>query len=200
MARRRRAAPAGMDLFPFLSIFLCILGVLAFLQSLMAGMASKKVELVGDVSQGYKVAYQVFCFPEGMLLVPPNQQLATLVSGKQPEEVPSELTAVVEQRRERLRHLRGLTHGFEQAIVPVSQDGIRKVLDQLLTVNQAVREIPGAVYEEFLLFGIYPGGSPVYHQFRNLLLGERYDRALAVGLETLDSDWILSLPDERGDG
>ena len=67
-----------ISLFPFLSIFLCVMGVLSFINVLSSFSAPQKIELSAKLEQGYKVAYQVFNLPDGIISVPPVKYLKDL--------------------------------------------------------------------------------------------------------------------------
>src|SRR5690242_14183981 len=105
MPRRRRPrgeATEMLDLFPFLSIMLCVVGVLAFVQVLMAMVGSPKVQMVGEVAFGHQVGYQVICLPQGaVLLPPPVKRLAPLIDKAQ-GEMAVELRRIRDARRQLL--------------------------------------------------------------------------------------------------
>jgi len=67
-----------ISLFPFLSIFLCVMGVLSFINVLNSFSTPQKIEMSAQLEQGYKVAYQVFNLPDGIISVPPTKYLRNL--------------------------------------------------------------------------------------------------------------------------
>ena len=67
-----------ISLFPFLSIFLCVMGVLSFINILSSVSTPQKIELTMELEQGYKVAFQVFTMPDGVISVPPINRLLEL--------------------------------------------------------------------------------------------------------------------------
>ena len=198
MSRRRRAQAGGglddptdtVDLFPFLSIFLCIMGVLAFLQILMATMDQRKIDLVGDLSQGWEVAYKVFCLPDGVIVVPPVAGLEALHEAT-PEAVHPKLEKIIERRRATRILLADSTGTLPPAIEVPEAEALETLLDEILWLNQRARQT-GHLYEEDVLFGIYPGGGTAYHAFREVLDTPKYV-GLRVGLEALDTNWTLTV-------
>ena len=49
------------------------------------------------------------------------------------------------------------------------------------------------LYEEFLLFGIYPNGGSAYQKIRDVMSFSPDAAAISIGLEPLDSNWTLNL-------
>ena len=77
-ARYRQPEKLEVSLFPFLSIFLCVMGVLSFINVLSSFSAPQKIELTAQLETGYKVAYQIFSLPDGIITVPPVKYLSKL--------------------------------------------------------------------------------------------------------------------------
>ena len=77
-ARYQQDDKLEISLFPFLSIFLCVMGVLSFINVLSSFSAPQKIELTAQLETGYKVAYQIFSLPDGVISVPPTKQLRKL--------------------------------------------------------------------------------------------------------------------------
>ncbi|HIP95543.1 MAG TPA: hypothetical protein EYH20_09435, partial [Leucothrix sp.] len=68
--RYKQEQKLEVSLFPFLSIFLCVMGVLSFINVLSSYSAPQKIELTAQLEQGYKVAYQIFNLPDGIIHLP----------------------------------------------------------------------------------------------------------------------------------
>ena len=79
-----------ISLFPFLSIFLCVMGVLSFINILSSVSAPQKIQLTMELEQGYKVAFQIFTLPDGVIVLPPVnrlQELQKVVSDQEKAEL-----------------------------------------------------------------------------------------------------------------
>ena len=62
---------------------------------------------------------------------------------------------------------------------------IRQINEMALRVN--------FLYEEFVLFGIYPNGGEAYQKVRSVMSRSADARSISMGLEPLDANWSLSL-------
>ena len=183
-----------IELFPFLSILLCILGVLGFMQLILSALSSRTVELKADVTaKGYKEAFQVICYPEGIVVKPPIKSLKILA------EKSNNSTQIKEIRSKRIRILNDLKES--QISVRENADEPKELeiiawLNELITVNNEARQ-SGIDYEEFLLFGIYPSGSRHYHTFKDLISSSdnlsKYE-SISIGLEPIESGLNFALP------
>ena len=49
------------------------------------------------------------------------------------------------------------------------------------------------LYEEFILFGIYPNGGQSYQKIRDVMVLTPDSAAISIGLEPLDTNWTLNL-------
>jgi hypothetical protein len=181
-----------LDLFPFLSIMLCVVGVLAFVQVLMAMSGSPRVKMVGDLRHDYQVGYQVVCVPEGAVLMPPADGLGPLIDKAQGADQ-ERLRAVRDTRRQMLSRLRS-GGGATGALARTMDDAsVLEVLRELKLVNTVARTA-GVPYEEFLLFGVRPGGGRAYHRFRAALERVEFAANPRSGLIPLDGEWKLVVP------
>jgi hypothetical protein len=177
----------GMDvsLFPFLSIFLCVMGVLSFLNILNATVGSRQMMMTGEVAQGYKIAYQILCSPEGIILVPPVEQLPAL-RGVLPVSEQPRLDGILQQRQQQRSHLTKQPNEFKQ----LAPNVVEQIFADVDFLNRQAR-IANFLYEEFILFGIYPNGAKVYHNTREVL--SKKFSGIRVGLEALDNNWKPSV-------
>ena len=175
-------------LFPFLSLFLCVMGVLAFLQVLLVMGGSRTVQMETRGTGGYQVAVQVLCLPDGVVVVPPSDALAGL-RDTLPTAMARELGAVIVRRNAmtaaHARHATDL-RASARAFSPAE---IRSLLEDITQVNAVARRA-GASYEEFLLFGVFPGGSRWQHLFLEEL--HRDFLSIAHGAEPFDATWRVS--------
>jgi len=164
---KQRDNSLTVDLFPFLSILICLVGVLAFLQILMSVTGSRKIELVGDVGEGYKAAYQIFCFQDGIIAVPPVERLYQL-ERKTAERWRQDVNEIRRERNDDRAYMTGLGKNYDDAMIKTNDENLSNLLDEIDFVNGIARET-GFQYEEFLLFGIYPDGGRSYHKIRDFI-------------------------------
>jgi len=180
------------SLFPFLSIFLCVIGVLSFLNLVNSAIAPSKVVLAGDVEEGYKTAYQILCLPEGMLVIPSLKGLTELVRASGPQG--GKVAEIIKHRKERRAELVGTLDDLSVIAEDVESESVLAVLQEIDFINRQSQQ-SGIQHQEFILFGIYPGGGAVYHQIHNLLL-ENPKLGINFGMEPMDPDWQLSLEEK----
>ncbi|MEN8216220.1 MAG: hypothetical protein ABFS56_07555 [Pseudomonadota bacterium] len=163
-----------VSLFPFLSIFLCVMGVLSFLNILNSTVVPRKLVMTGEVGQGYKVAYQIFCLPDGIVVVPPIKRLAALRQA-----------VAVEEILQKRRHQRTLS------LIEPTEETITQIFREIQLLNSHARQA-NFLYEEFVLFGVYPGGADVYHKIRKIIFEHEELLGIRIGLEALDANWQLT--------
>lgn len=184
--------PGGVNLFPFLSLFLCVMGVLAFLQVLLVAGGQRKIRL-RRASGGHGVEFKIYCLDSGFVPVPPGGSLERILHAAPPRWRPR--VRAVQLQRARLLGDHGRPAGRRQVARALTRANIRQLLEQVLKVNQAATAARVA-YEEFLLFGIYPGGGRCYREVRAMAFEPRY-RSITMGAEPLDRHWRLP-PGENG--
>jgi len=170
----KRNTGMEISLFPFLSIFLCVMGVLSFLNLLNSAMMPRNLVMTGEVTQGYKVAYQIFCQPEGFIAVPAIKRLATLNKNEKIKDI-------LEKRRQQQ----------SLSLLIPTEKNITKIFQEIQWLNDYARQ-NDILYEEFVLFGIYPDSSEVYHTIRHILDKHPELLGISIGLEALDSNWKLT--------
>lgn len=190
-ARYPQSEKLEVSLFPFLSIFLCVMGVLSFINVLNSFSTPQKIELTAQLEQGYKVAYQIFSLPDGVISVPPTKHLLKLKAAV--DESDALVIADILERRtqamERLEANQGSVMNLAQE--PDMDDTLETILD-IRTINEIALKA-NYLYEEFLLFGIYPNGGSAYQKIRDVMSFSQNAAAISVGLEPLDSNWTLNL-------
>lgn len=71
-------------------------------------------------------------------------------------------------------------------------DNILETMLDIRTLNEIALKA-NYLYEEFLLFGIYPNGGSAYQKIRDVMSFTRDATSISVGLEPLDSNWTLNL-------
>jgi hypothetical protein len=172
MARRRRRTI--IDLFPFLSLMLCIVGVLAFIQVVLASIGDQSVDMEGTQSQ--LRAYQIFCGRDGITLLKAPIEPAAALQERLTGEAAAQVRAIVEERRKRPTGWR-----------PLSDAEIATLLTEIHFLNATAQE-HGLAYEEFLSFGIYAGGADTYHRVRQAAYRVPYN-GIKVGIAPLLQLW-----------
>ncbi len=180
-----------ISLFPFLSIFLCVMGVLSFINVLSSFSAPQKIEMSAKLEQGYKVAYQVFNLPDGIISVPPTKHLRSLQKALD-EDGKAILEDIIQQRELRMKRLENHNGPINQAAQEPEIEDILEMLHNIRTINELALKA-NYLYEEFLLFGIYPNGGQAYQKFRDVMSFTQDAASITVGLEPLDSNWTLNL-------
>ncbi len=176
-----------ISLFPFLSIFLCVMGVLSFLNLLNSALMPRKLVMTGEVAQGYKVAYQIFCQADGFIAVPPIKRLADLNTNSN-----SNSNSNSKSRNETIQNiLQKRRQQQKLSLLVPNEQNITKIFQEIQWLNDYARQ-NNLLYEEFVLFGIYPDSGEIYHKIRNIL--DKHPELLGVniGLEALDSNWKLT--------
>jgi tetrahydromethanopterin S-methyltransferase subunit F len=197
-ARYQQEDGLEISLFPFLSIFLCVMGVLSFINVLSSFSAPQKIELTAQLETGYKVAYQIFSLPDGVISVPPTKYLRKLQTAA--DETDKEIIDVIIQQREHLiEKLKNHTGSIMNAAIEPDIDDILDTVHDIRTLNEiALRN--DYLYEEFILFGIYPNGSQAYQKIRDVMILTQDSAGISIGLEPLDSNWTLNLNNSTSKG
>ena len=190
-ARYNQGEKLEISLFPFLSIFLCVMGVLSFINVLNSFSTPQKIELTAQLEQGYKVAYQIFSLPDGIISVPPTKQLLRLKA-----VVDNSDALVIEDILYRRSQAIQLLESQQGSVMNLaSEPDMDSILEAMLDIRM-LNEIAlkaNYLYEEFLLFGIYPNGGSAYQKIRDVMSFTQDATSISVGLEPLDSNWTLNL-------
>ncbi len=190
-ARYHQEQKLEISLFPFLSIFLCVMGVLSFINVLNSFSTPQKIELTAQLEQGYKVAFQIFSLPDGIISVPPTKNLSKL------KAVVDESDAlVIEDILERRSRSMARLESHQGSVMNLAKepdiDDILETILDIRTLNEIALKA-NYLYEEFLLFGIYPNGGSAYQKIRDVMSFTQDAASISVGLEPLDSNWSLNL-------
>ena len=190
-ARYHQKQKLEISLFPFLSIFLCVMGVLSFINVLSSFSAPQKIELTAQLEQGYKVAYQIFTLPDGIISVPPSKHLRKL---QQAVDDSDKLTIeeIITHREKEIKKLEAHKGSIMDAAKDPDIDDVLDTLSDIRILNEIALKA-NYLYEEFLLFGIYPNGGQAYQKFRDIMSLSQNARSINIGLEPLDSNWTLNL-------
>ncbi len=190
-ARFNQDEKLEISLFPFLSIFLCVMGVLSFINVLNSFSTPQKIELTAQLEQGYKVAYQVFSLPDGIISVPPTKNLLKLKAVVDDSDA-LVIEDILDRRNRSMSRLeRHQGSVMNLAKEPDIDDILETILD-IRTLNEIALKA-NYLYEEFLLFGIYPNGGSAYQKIRDVMSFTQDAASISVGLEPLDSNWTLNL-------
>jgi len=197
-ARYQQDNRLEISLFPFLSIFLCVMGVLSFINVLSSFSAPQKIELTAQLETGYKIAYQIFSLPDGIISVPPTKHLRKLQTAV--DDADKEIIDVIIQQREQLiEKLKNHTGSIMNAAIEPDIDDILDAVHDMRTLNEIALK-NNYLYEEFILFGIYPNGSQAYQKIRDVMALTPDSSAISIGLEPLDSNWTLNLNNNTTNG
>lgn len=186
--KRRTDTTELIDLFPFLSVMLCVVGVLAFLQILMSSGIGQGKRLPGQVHAGSRVGYQVLCKPEGIVLLPPATDEG--IQGLRVIGRTEKKAVFLNLRQQRCQELADVRRK-NQAPSVVGEPKLLTTLEEIQLVNRAAQR-HGLQYEEFLLFVIYPGGGAQYHSIRSLLDRPEF-RNIPFGLLSVGPDAQIDL-------
>lgn len=193
-ARYEQGEKLEISLFPFLSIFLCVMGVLSFINILNSFSTPQKIELTAQLEQGYKVAYQIFSLPDGIISVPPTKHLLRLKDAVDESDALI-IDDILERRSKSIQRLESHQSSvMNLAKEPDIDDVLEAILD-IRTLNEIALKA-NYLYEEFLLFGIYPNGGSAYQKIRDIMSFTQDATAISVGLEPLDTNWTLNLNKE----
>ncbi len=191
IARYPQEEKLEVSLFPFLSIFLCVMGVLSFINVLNSFSAPQKIELTAQLEQGYKVAYQIFSLPDGIITVPPVKYLDKLRDAV--DEVDQvAITDILQRRQSAMYKLEDHTGPIMSLATEPDVDDILQAMQDIRTLNEIALKA-NYLYEEFLLFGIYPNGSQAYQKIRDVMSFTQDAASISIGLEPLDANWTLNL-------
>jgi len=202
---RLNEAKLEISLFPFLSIFLCVMGVLSFINVLSSFSAPQKIEMTAQLEQGYKVAYQIFSLPDGIIRVPPIKHLKQLQQAVKNSKTVDQgyvevIDEIIRQREQTMNRLERIVNSKKSSImnaaVEPDVDDILDTMRNIRTLNEIALKT-NYLYEEFLLFGIYPNGGQAYQKIRDVMTLTQDARAISIGLEPLDSNWTLNLKPRR---
>lgn len=190
-ARYRQDEKLEISLFPFLSIFLCVMGVLSFINVLNSFSTPQKIELTAQLEQGYKVAYQIFSLPDGVINVPPIKHLEKLKASVDSSDALI-IDDILQRRQNQMRSLEAHTGSIMNLAKEPDMDGILEAMQDIRRLNEIALKA-NYLYEEFLLFGIYPNGGSAYKKIRDVMSFTQDATSISVGLEPLDSNWTLNL-------
>lgn len=191
IARYHQKEKLEVSLFPFLSIFLCVMGVLSFINVLNSFSTPQKIELTAQLEQGYKVAYQIFSLPDGIIIVPPIKYLDKLKDAVDGIDQVI-ITDILQRRRNEMRRLERHTGPIMNLASEPDVDDILQAMQDIRTLNEIALKA-NYLYEEFLLFGIYPNGSQAYQKIRDVMSFTQDATSISIGLEPLDANWTLNL-------
>ncbi len=168
-----------LELFPFISLFLCVIGVLAFLQNLLVMGDIGASEEEASQPQILQTAYRIECYRDKLVLHPPESGLEALEEKLTLEEKAA-LQGIVQQRTK--------DTGDQGIVLPITSDfdenSLRRALNEMVTINR-LSAIHRYAYEEYVLLDIHSAGSDAYHYLRRLLDEPAY-RRLRSGLDITD--------------
>jgi len=173
-----------LELFPFISLFLCVIGVLAFLQNLLVMGEIGASEEEAKQPQIFQTSYRIECYPDKIVLHPPDDQFEPLHEMLTLEQKAG--LDAIRSRRAKERSGKGMTLTF---VPEFQEDYLRIALNEVITLNRLAKANRFA-YEEYVLLEIHSGGSDVYHYLVDLLDRPEY-RRIRSGLDIARADHAL---------
>lgn len=171
----------ALELFPFISLFLCVIGVLAFLQNLLVMGDIGATEEDAQQPQIFQTAYRIEAMSDRIVLHPPEANLLDIYGNLNLEELAG--LNSVQTNRKRSIASKGITLMFEPNFDEVS---LQLALNEVSSLNLLAKE-HGIEYEEFVLLSIHSGGSDIYHDLSRLLDVPAF-RHIRSGLEIAQSE------------
>lgn len=171
----------ALELFPFISLFLCVIGVLAFLQNLlvMGDIGASEEEALQP--QIFQTAYRIDCMLDRIVLHAPDVDLQEIYKKLNLEELAG--LRAIELNRANDKASDGMTLFFEPAFDELA---LQVAMNEISTLNLLAKE-HGIEYEEFVLLSIHSGGSDAYHYISRLLDVPMF-RHIRSGLEVARLD------------
>jgi len=171
-----------LELFPFISLFLCVIGVLAFLQNLLVIGEIGASEEEASQPQIFQTAFRIDCLPDRIILYPPENELLPVFATVSLEEQ----AGIRSIQARRLSRSVGNNSGIEMILNSEFDDRtLQLYLNEVATLNRLAKQY-GVPYEEYVLLNVHSGGSNVYHYLMLLLDLPRY-RHIRSGLDVAPS-------------
>jgi hypothetical protein len=167
------------------------MGVLSFINILSSVSTPQKIELTMELEQGYKVAFQVFTMPDGVISVPPINRLLELQQIVD-DRSRAFLAMIILRRQGVIDEVKRAQNDPAMAAREPDTEDISLWLYEIRQINEMALRV-NFLYEEFLLFGIYPNGGEAYQKVRSVMSRSADAQSISVGLEPLDVNWSLSL-------
>jgi len=169
-----------LELFPFISLFLCVIGVLAFLQNLLVMGEIGASEEDAVQPQIFQTAYRIDTHKDKLVLHPPEHSLAKIYESVGIEEM-SVLNSI-DGNRQIIRKANGIElffgENFNEAALTLS-------LNEIASLNRLAKE-RGIDYEEYVLLNVHSGGSDGFHYISRLLAQPEFGH-IRAGLDTAEA-------------
>jgi hypothetical protein len=96
------------------------------------------------------------------------------------------------QREQFIANVKSYNGKIDDFAVDPDVDNIKELLEEIRFVNEEALK-NNFLYEEFILFGIYPNGGKVYHKVRDVMAMSDDIGTISIGLEPLDANWTLNI-------
>ena len=172
-----------LELFPFISLFLCVIGVLAFLQNLLVIGEIGASEEEASQPQIFQTAFRIDCLPDRIILYPPENDLLTVFETLSLEEKAG--ISSIQSRRPQKGS--GNNSGIEMVFTVDFDDRLLQLsLNEISTLNRLAKQY-GLPYEEYVLLNVHSGGSNIYHYLTRTLDQPQF-RHIRVGLDVVPSE------------
>jgi hypothetical protein len=172
------------------------MGVLSFINVLSSYSTPQKIQLTAQLETGYKVAFQIFSLPDGIISVPPTKYLTKLMNAVD-EADRDTINDILIRRESSMEKLMSYSGPIIDAANEPEVESILETVRDMRTLNELALKA-NYLYEEFLLFGIYPNGGQAYQKIRDVMSVSPDAKSLSIGLEPLDSNWTLNLKSGQG--
>lgn len=177
----------ALELFPFISLFLCVIGVLAFLQNLLVMGDLGATEEDALQPQIFQTAYRIEAMSDRIVLHPPEADLTEIYRDLNLEELAGLNT--VQKNRNNVIDAKGKVLLFEPTFDELS---LQLALNEVSSLNLLAKE-HGIEYEEFVLLSVHSGGGDTYH-YLSRVLDVPVFRHIRSGLEIGQSDATTDTP------
>ena len=176
-----------LELFPFISLFLCVIGVLAFLQNLLVIGEIGASEEEASQPQIFQTAFRIDCLPDRIILYPPEHDLLPIFEAVSLEEQAGISSIQARRPSKNDRSSDRNSDGFEMVFtVDFDDRPLQLSLNEVSTLNRLAKQY-GLPYEEYVLLNVHSGGSDVYHYLIRVLDQPQY-RHIRVGLDAAASE------------
>jgi len=162
-----------LELFPFISLFLCVIGVLAFLQNLL---------VMGEIgaSEEDAVQPQIFQYENKLVLHPPEHSLSKVYENLGIDEIAG--INSIDGNRQIIRAANGIELYFGENF---NEEALILSLNEIASLNRLAKE-RGIDYEEYVLLNVHSGGSDGFHYISRLLAQPEFGH-IRSGLDTAET-------------
>lgn len=186
-----------LELFPFISLFLCVIGVLAFLQNLLVMGDIGASEEDAKQPQIFQVPYKIDCLVDRIVLHPPETELLALYEKLTIDELAA-IESIQSQRTNVSTASDQAMKGTTLTFAPeFNETQLRVSLNEIATLNRLAKE-HGIAHEEYVLLNVHSGGSDAYHYLIKMLDQPEYTH-IRTGLDISGTDSSNGITNNQAD-